>query len=600
MRIACQIIALFVACVATLFDAAAAGPIGPDQAVLNAESQRIEVMNRVKDCVLAVFPANGKGGGSGVVITPDGYALSNFHVVLPCGAAMQCGMADGRVYDAVIVGIDPTGDVAMIRLFGRDVFPCAEFGDSDKCRPGEWVFAMGNPFLLATDMQPTVTYGIISGTHRYQFPSGTLLEYADCLQIDASINPGNSGGPLFDAHGRLIGINGRASFEKRGRVNVGGAYAISINQIRNFLCALDSGRIVDHATLGARVGADADGRVVVTDILESSDAYRRGLRYDDEIISFGGRAITTPNGFKNVLGIFPSGWRVPLSYRRDGKRCDIHVRLASLHGQEELFEKTIGHQSAEPMPEPKPDDDPKGKHRDLKKSKGKPKKAMPKKANDDSEMPIPEVVKKHFVERRGYANYYFNTLNQERVWNAWMARLNAGQPSGFASGDVWTLTGQTQQGNPCQFQLNDVGGNLKLTATEIAWTAGDELRASLLPAQSGGLLPALYLWRRLAQDGLGHFGEVYYEGEAPLMGRDELVDVLVGLHKGAECRFYFDPKSGELLALEMFPDDDSDPCEVYFGDYRTTADGTWPGRIEVRHAGETFAVFAVKEARHGK
>ena len=73
---------------------------------------------------------------------------------------------------------------------------------------------MGNPFLLATDLQPTVTYGIVSGVHRYQFPSGTLLEYADCIQIDASINPGNSGGPLFDAQGRLVGINGRGVVRK--------------------------------------------------------------------------------------------------------------------------------------------------------------------------------------------------------------------------------------------------------------------------------------------------------------------------------------------------------------------------------------------------
>ena len=286
--------------------------------------------------------AQRQGGGSGVVISPDGYALTNFHVVMPCGKAMQCGMADGRVYDAVIVGIDPTGDVALIKLFGRDDFPCAELGDSDRVRAGDWVFAMGNPFLLATDFQPTVTYGIVSGVHRYQFPAGTLLEYADCLQTDASINPGNSGGPLFDAEGRLIGINGRGSFEKRGRVNVGAGYAISINQIKNFSACLRSGRIVDHATLGAAVGADADGRVVVTDILETSDAYRRGLRYDDEIVSFGGRPISTPNGFKNVLGIFPKGWRVPLSYRRDGKRYDVLVRLAGVHGEEELIEKAAG------------------------------------------------------------------------------------------------------------------------------------------------------------------------------------------------------------------------------------------------------------------
>ena len=195
-------------------------------------------------------------------------------------------LSDGVLYDAVIVGSDPTGDVALIKLFGRDDFPSAELGDSDQVRVGDWALVIGNPFLLATDFKPTVSYGLISGVHRYQYPSGTLLEYADCLQTDAAINPGNSGGPLFDAAGRLIGINGRGSFEKRGRVNVGVGYAISVNQIKNFLSYLQSGRIVDHATLGAVVSTDSEGRVVVADILETSDAYRRGLRIDDEIVAF--------------------------------------------------------------------------------------------------------------------------------------------------------------------------------------------------------------------------------------------------------------------------------------------------------------------------
>ncbi|HYW79089.1 MAG TPA: trypsin-like peptidase domain-containing protein, partial [Thermoguttaceae bacterium] len=242
---------------------AAGEDAAPPQAVLDAEAKRIAVMDVAKDAVLAVFAANGEGGGSGVVISADGFALTNFHVVQPCGKAMKCGMADGQIYDAVIVGIDPTGDVALIKLFGRDDFPHAVIGDSDAVAAGDWCFAMGNPFLLATDFQPTVTYGIVSGTHRYQYPSQTILEYADCIQIDASINPGNSGGPLFDAEGQLIGINGRGSFEKRGRVNVGVGYAISINQIKNFLGHLKSGRIVDHATLGASVRSDENRRVLV-------------------------------------------------------------------------------------------------------------------------------------------------------------------------------------------------------------------------------------------------------------------------------------------------------------------------------------------------
>ena len=276
-----------------------------DQAVLEAEAKRVAVMDQAKHAVLAIFSSSGAGGGSGVVISPDGYALTNFHVAKPCGNAMKCGMADGKVYDAVIVGVDPTGDVALIKLFGRDDFPHAQMADSDQVQVGDWAFAVGNPFLLAADFQPTVTYGIISGVHRYQYPSGTLLEYADCLQTDASINPGNSGGPLFDAQGRLIGIIGRASFDKRGRVNVGVGYAVSINQIKNFLGYLKSGRIVDHATLGAQVAFDDSGRVVVSDILEDCDAYRRGLRYDDEIVSFGGRPVSTPNGLRTCWASFP-------------------------------------------------------------------------------------------------------------------------------------------------------------------------------------------------------------------------------------------------------------------------------------------------------
>ena len=174
----------------------------PPEPVLQAQQQRIAAMEKATKAAVAVFSPGGGGGGSGVVISPDGYALSNFHVVKPTGNYMQCGMADGKLYDAVLVGIDPTGDVALIKLLGRDDFPTAELGDSDLVRAGDWCFAVGNPFLLATDFQPTISYGIVSGVHRYQPPAGTLLEYADCIQTDAAINPGNSGGPLFNAQGR--------------------------------------------------------------------------------------------------------------------------------------------------------------------------------------------------------------------------------------------------------------------------------------------------------------------------------------------------------------------------------------------------------------
>lgn len=562
----------------------------PPEAVLAAEARRIAVMAKAKDAVVAVFDAAGQGGGSGVVITADGFALTNFHVARPCGNAMKCGMADGRVYDAVIVGLDPTGDIALIRLFGRNDFPYAELGDSDRLRAGDEVFAMGNPFLLTTDFQPTATFGIVSGVHRYQPPDGSLLEYADCIQTDASINPGNSGGPLFDCQGRLVGINGRCSFDKRGRVSVGVGYSVSINQIKNFLGHLRSGRIVDHAELNARAGSDDQGRVVVSEINEDSDAYRRGLRTDDEIVSFGGRPISSPNGFKNVLGIFPEGWRVPLSYRREGKRYDVLVRLAATHSREKLLEE-ITERRPHPMPLPKPGEKPESKPKEGKRRiKVKPSLPIPDGILPADMLaprtPIPAIVKKHFEEKHGYANYYFNEHEQERVWNAWKGRADL---RGLAG--PWTIAGNLEGGAGFRFHLTDANGLLEAPVGDVKWTAGPQFSASLLPEHSGGLLPALYLWRRLALEGPKGFGEFYYQGTAPWAGREGLMDVLVGLYRGVQCRFYFDPGQGRLCGMEMTAGEHADPCEITFSEYHDVDGRSLPGRMEVRLGDEAFGVF---------
>jgi len=548
-----------------------------DPSVLAAEARRVEVIDRAKQAAVAVFSANSREGGSGVVISPDGLALTNFHVVQPCGHWMKCGMADGKIYDAVLVGVDPTGDVALIKLLGRDDFPRAALGDSDAASVGDWVFAVGNPFLLATDLQPTVTMGIISGTHRYQYPSGTLLEYTDCLQTDAAINPGNSGGPLFDAGGRLLGVNGRCSFEKRGRVSVGVAYAVSINQIKNFLGCLASGRVVDHATLGFRTSLDADGRVVIDEILPSSDAYRRGLRYGDEIVRFAGRAIDSPNALLNAVGVFPQGWRLPVSYRREGKRRDTLVRLASLHRESPLWEAVTRRREIKPPPQrPRPQKD-----------RGEQPISPPSLAK---KRPVPQAVQQHYAARRGYANYFFNRRNQERLWQGWTASL--GSPENVAG--PWSIAG-TAHGKPFRIELDEQGARIDLPSGRVDWSAGEDLAADLAPPHSGGLLPALYLWRRLATSGLDRFGEVYYLGTAPLPGHDGLADVLVATHGGVTCRFYFEPRQCRLLALEMFPADDADPCEIYFGDDRLIDGRAVPETIEVRFGDEIYGRFSVKE-----
>jgi len=574
---------------ASVFVSLTGGAIAAEvaDAVLKAEQDRINAIAKAKKPSISVFANGGKGGGSGVVVTPDGYALSNFHVTKPAGNFMKCSMPDGLLYDAVIVGIDPTGDVALIKLFGRDDFPCAELADSDEVRVGDWCFAIGNPFLLATDLQPTVTYGIVSGVHRYQYPAGTLLEYADCIQTDAAINPGNSGGPLFNARGELIGINGRGSFEKRGRVNVGVGYAISINQIKNFMGYLRSGRIVDHATLGATVSSGEEGEVVVSNILESSDAYRRGLRYGDEIVSFGGRPISTVNGFKNALGIYPKGWRVPLSFRREGKQFDVLVRLAGVHGRDELIQKV---QKAPQPPTPRPGDE--------------DKKPRPNEPNEKPKVPPipihkltakqepPKELAKYFVARPGYANYYFNQLNQDRIWQSFS---NFGDFSSV--GGRWTLRGELADGSKLEVVMTGgslaarMGGNDFLVKLDDELLLGDQ-RA---PAGSGGFLVAMHLWRTMLVAGPKRFGEVYYLGTAPAPDHPELLDVLVGTHRDVEGHFLFDQKSGKLLRLEMFPDLNVDPCEVRFSDYRSVGKRQIPYRIEVRYGGRDVAKVELDE-----
>jgi S1-C subfamily serine protease len=598
-----------------------AAALDVDPAVRAAEARRVAVVEQASRPTVAVFAPGGQGGGSGVVISPDGYALSNFHVTQACGTAMKCGMVDGRLYDAVIVGVDPTGDVALIKLLGRDDFPCAELADSDQVRTGDGCFTIGNPFLLATDFKPSVAYGVISGVHRYQYPAGTLLEYADCLQADAAINPGNSGGPLFDDQGRLIGINGRGSFEKRGRVNVGVGYAISINQIKNFLGHLKSGRVVDHATLGARMASDNRRRVVVDDILTSSDAFRRGLRYGDEVLSFAGRPTSSVNGFKNVLGIYPKGWRVPLVYRRDDQIVDILVRLSGVHAEAELaqlLEAQVqpdkaphgprGRKPGKPRPDaPRPDGKlpdaprpPDGRGPDDKSPDGKsPDDNSPEHAPRDPEqpqhaagqgaVPMPAIVKEHFIARPGYVNYYFNQLNCDRVWRALASR---GDLSALAG--KWTISGTLASGGEFEIELSDKQALVRLPGGEAKCNLSGTLTDSLGPPNSGGLLVTLAMWRRLLAAGPKQFGDLYYLGTSPVADRAGLADVLIGTYGGVETRFLVDPGDGGLREVEMWPDDDADPCELYFADYHELDGRMLPGRLEVHFGDGVYQVFTCK------
>jgi S1-C subfamily serine protease len=581
-----------------------------DKRLQQMEAQRIAAIEKVKPAVVAVFSPGGQGGGSGVLISDDGYALTNFHVVAGSGPVMQCGLPDGVLYNGVVVGIDKVGDVSLIKLLPKkdgQKFPFAKLGDSDKLKAGDWSLAMGNPFLLATDFTPTVTYGLISGVHRYQYPEGALLEYTDCIQIDTSINPGNSGGPLFNIDGELVGINGRGSFDKRGRVNSGVGYAISINQIKNFLGHLRAGLDADHASLGAFVQSDSDddstGRLVITSLLENSDAARRGLDNGDELVSFAGRPLATVNQFKNVLGLYPRGWRVPVVYRHEDDKKQVEKRevLVRLMGVQRQEIKDPN----EPQPPDKPPDKP---------PQPQPKQpAVPK-------PPVPDSpAAKLYEPKTGFANFYFNRQERDRLLAAFKKH-----------GDFTTLPkewiidaeGEVKQRNATTtFTITEVkeadGKNVMPKVlgviSGIDYTAeplkpGVKVEDLKEPRASGGLLVALYHWQQLLAvgeksftGGFSHGGvEPFYPPPADGTKTDffkqrVLCEVLRTEQAGVSAKWYFSQDDQTLLGFEVSVDENDDPCEVYLSDYRKVDGRDLPHRIEVRYADNRYAKLTVKK-----
>ena len=308
--------------------------------VLDYQQHRIEAIDQVVNSVVAIYDEDRGGGGSGVVITPSGITLTNHHVIIGAGVEGWGGMAGDKMYRWKLIGTDPGGDVSLIQMIPNTVdgkvdeafeFPFTPLGDSDEVQVGDWALAMGNPFILTEDQSPTVTLGIVSGVKRYQSGAGkNQLVYGNCIQVDSSINPGNSGGPLFNLSGEVIGINGRGSFQDRGRVNVGLGYAISSNQIKNFIPELLATKLVEHGTLDANF-TDRGGKVVCSTLSVDSPAAEAGLALGDQMLEFEGEAIETANHFTNLICTLPEGWPARLKVRKpDGAELAMRVRLLGL------------------------------------------------------------------------------------------------------------------------------------------------------------------------------------------------------------------------------------------------------------------------------
>ena len=265
-----------------------------------------------------------EGQGSGFVISPDGFLLTNSHVA--AGATeIRVKFANGEEYPAKLVGTDPSSDIALLKIDAKKTLPWLKLGDSSALRVGDWVVAIGNPLGLGH----TVTAGIVSGKGRV-LPQEPLNEF---IQTDASINRGNSGGPLLAVNGDVVGMN-TAIIQNANTVG----FAIPSNQLENIVQQLRDNGKVDHGYLGVQMASlnDAGKKqlgvtngVLVTQVEGDGPAEAAGLKPGDVILSIDGVEINDSQGLlRNVAGS-PSGLKVTIHIQRDGKVKDIVVKLGT-------------------------------------------------------------------------------------------------------------------------------------------------------------------------------------------------------------------------------------------------------------------------------
>jgi S1-C subfamily serine protease len=271
-------------------------------------------------------PRMAAGAGSGFIITPDGYVLTNNHVVHGAGA-VEVLLADGSIVPADVVGGDPSTDIALVRVHAGRLSP-VELGDSDNLRVGQLVVAMGNPFGL----HATVTAGVVSALRRtLRATDGRLIE--DIIQTDAALNPGNSGGALLDSKGRVIGVNTAIIADANAT-----GFAVPINMAKRVIPDLmREGRVV-RGYLGlagqtvpfpkaaaARYGIAVPAGVQVIQIVPGGPAEKAGLRPGDVILSAGGKDTPTVDAIHRILDRASIGRQHQLRVLRRGEVLNSHI-----------------------------------------------------------------------------------------------------------------------------------------------------------------------------------------------------------------------------------------------------------------------------------
>jgi serine protease Do len=272
-----------------------------------------------------------RGLGSGVIVSQDGYILTNNHVVDSVDS-VNVELPDSRSFTAKVIGTDPATDLAVVKIDAKNL-PTLEMGDSDAVKVGDVVLAVGNPLGVGE----TVTSGIISAKGR-QTPDGSD-GYQDFLQTDAAINHGNSGGALVNAGGQLVGINSQILSPSDGNIGLG--FAIPSNMAKHVMDQLISSGTVRRAKLGITVqritadlatslGLSSAKGALVSSVDAGSPGDRAGLKQGDVITSFNGRAVSDYNQLRNDVAATTPGTTVALDVLRDGQKQTLRATVGEL------------------------------------------------------------------------------------------------------------------------------------------------------------------------------------------------------------------------------------------------------------------------------
>ena len=272
--------------------------------------------------------------GSGVIVDPSGYILTNNHVV---GFADEIDVRlwDRREFRAELIGTDEKTDLAVIKIKANDLV-AATLGDSDNLHIGEWVVAAGNPFGLDN----SITQGIVSATGRSNVG---IVDYEDFIQTDAAINPGNSGGPLVNLKGEVIGINSAIFSRSGGYMGIG--FAIPVNMARTVMKSLiKDGRVVRgwlgvaiqdlDKDMAASFGFKGTEGALIGDLTPDGPADRAGIKQGDIVVRYDGQVVTNVTQLRNLVAATKPGERVDLIVFRDGTEKSLRVKIGELKAEQ--------------------------------------------------------------------------------------------------------------------------------------------------------------------------------------------------------------------------------------------------------------------------